>query len=155
MDVPHHAARGGSIAMQGERTRVSMLFTVTPTLTERLPEAEAKPDLGTYLFKIPKRGKEDSRLFVTYERGGLKSRFEPKECYLQTFALMKVAPDRFTVGLFMSAQVYADGEIYEVLRPDFMIMFTVKDGQATVESRGVSDELYVTGRRTKSARRSD
>lgn len=146
---PTITARGGSMAMQWERTRVTVPFAVTPTLSERLPEAEARRYLGSYLLTDPKTGKEDGTLIVTYERGGLKAKFEPEDTYMQTFALMKVAPDLFTVGLFMSAEIYADGEIYEVLRPDFMITFAVKDGQASLEARDASDTLMFTARRIR------
>jgi len=146
---PNVTARGGTMAMQWERTRVTVPFTVTPTLTDLLPEAEARAYLGTYVLTNPKTGKEDGKLIVTYERGGLKGKFDPNDSYLQTFALMKVAPDLFTVGLFMSAEVYADGEVYEVMRPDFMVTFTVKNGEASVEARGASDELYFSGKRVK------
>jgi Protein of unknown function (DUF2911) len=145
---PSVTARGGSIAMQWERTRVTMQFTVTPTLSEFLPEAEATQYVGTYVLTDPKTGKKDDRFIVTYERGGLKARFEPKDDYLQTFALMKVAPNYFTVGLFMSAEVYAGGEIYEVLRPEFMVTFGVSNGKMTVESRGADDTLYFSGVKT-------
>ena len=145
---PTITARGGSMAMQWERTRVTMPFSVTPTLTDLLAESEAKRYLGSYVLANGKTGKPEGTLIVTYERGGLKGHFDPNDEYMQTFALMKVAPDLFTVGLFMSAEVYADGEVYEVLRPDFMVTFTVKDGQARVEARDASDELLFSGRRT-------
>lgn len=149
---PSISARGGTMAMQWERTRVTVPFTVTPTLTDLLPEAEARAYVGSYVLTNPKTGKEDGKLIVTYERGGLKGTFDPNDTYLQTFALMKVAPDLFTVGLFMSAEVYAGGEVYEVLRPDFMITFTVKGGEASVEARGASDELYFSGKRVAESR---
>lgn len=144
---PTVSARGGTMAMQWERTRVTVPFAVTPTLSEFLPAAEAAPFVGTYAMVNGKTGKADGKMIVTYERGGLKARFDPNEEYLQTFALMKVAPNFFTVGLFMSAEIYADGEIYEVLRPDLMLTFSVSGGKATVEIREADDSLWLSGTR--------
>lgn len=143
---PGVGSRGGSIAMQWERTRVTAYYTVTPTLSELLPEAEARPYVGTYAL-IDANGKEEGRMIVTYERGGLKARFEPEDKYMQTFALMKVSPDIFTAGLYMSAEVYANGDIYEVLKPDFMVTFTRAGDAVTLETRGPNDELYFRGRK--------
>ncbi len=74
---PSVTARGGSIAMQWERTRVTMPFAVTPTLSELLPEAEARPYVGTYALTDAKTKKVEGKMIVTYERGGLKATFEP------------------------------------------------------------------------------
>lgn len=144
---PSVGARGGTMAMQWERTRVTVPFTVTPTLSELLPSGEAAAYVGTYLLKDPRSGKEDTKLIVTYERGGLKGRLEPNDDYLQTFALMKVAPNYFTIGLFMSAEIFAYGEIYEVLRPDFMLTFTTTNGRTTLEARDADDVLFYSGRK--------
>lgn len=143
---PTVGSRGGTIAMQWERTRVKASYIVTPTLSELLPEAEARPYVGTYDLTDAK-GKAEGKLIVTYQRGGLKARFEPEDTYMQTFALMKVSPDIFTAGLFMSAEVYANDEIYEVLKPDFMVTFARAGDVVTLETRGPNDELYFTGRK--------
>jgi hypothetical protein len=144
---PSVTARGGTMAMQWERMRVTAPFAVTPTLSETMPEAEARPYTGTYVLTDPKSGQDSGQLVVTYERGGLKGRFVPEDNYLQTFALMKVGPDIFTIGLYMRAEVYADGEVYEVLKPDFMLTFTRKGSSMTVEARGADDGLFFTGRK--------
>jgi hypothetical protein len=143
---PTVTSRGGTMAMHWAKTRVTMPFTVQPSLSELLPESEAKTYLGTYLITDAK-SKEQSKLILTYARGGLKARFDPEDKYMQTFALMKTGPGIFTAGLYESAEVYAGGEIYEVLKPDMMFTFTVKDGVVTVECRGDKDELYFSGRR--------
>lgn len=145
---PSVTARGGTMAMQWERMRVSMPFAVTPTLSELLPEAEARPYLGTYTLTDPSAKDSSGRLIVSYERGGLKARFVPEDSYMQTFALMKVGPDIFTAGLYMSAEVYANGEIYEVLKPDFMLTFTRSGNSVSFEVRGPADELYFSGRKS-------
>ncbi len=150
---PNITSRGGGMAMHWDRVRVTMDFTVEPTLSEFFPEQDAQRYIGRYVM-VPPPGAPpmpDSMpapaVVVTYERGGLKGRIEPPDNYLQTFALMPVGPQIFTVGLYMAAEVYADGEIYEVLRPDFMITFAEVDGVMTLEARGPDDELYFEGRR--------
>ena len=98
-------------------------------------------------MKDPKSGKEDGKFIVTYDGGGLKARFEPEDKYMQTFALMRTGPHIFAPGLYASAEVYAGGEIYEVLKPDMMYTFKVSGSVVTFEVRGADDELYFTGRK--------
>lgn len=149
---PAITARGGTMAMHWDRTRVTMDFTVQPTLSEFFPEAEAGRYVGVYVLAPPPGivvpDDEVPKLVVLYERGGLKMRFEPPDSYMQTAALMRVARDIFTVGLYMAAEVYADGEIYEVMRPDFMLTFSEIDGVMTLEARDADDELLFTGKRS-------
>lgn len=135
-------ARGGTLAMHWARTRVSASFAVTPTLSEAMPEREALPYVGTYALRDAK-GADDGRMIVTYERGGLKAHFEPEDSYMKTFALMRVGPNVFTAGLYDEK-----GVIYEVLKPDMMITFTLTTGKpATFEMRSDDDKLELTGRR--------
>jgi hypothetical protein len=144
---PSVTARGATLAMHWHRMRVSMNYTVEPTLSELLPESEAAPYLGRYALTSNPPDTTTAALIVTYAGGGLKARFEPEDTYMQTFALMKVAPGIFTAGLYMAAEVFAAGEIYEVMRPDFMLTFAEKDGVMQFEVRGPKDELYFSGRR--------
>lgn len=145
---PSVTARGATIAMHWHKMRVIMNYTVEPTLSELLPEAEARQFLGRYVIKSDNPADTATSAFiVTYERGGLKARFDPNDDYMQTFALMRVAPNIFTPGLYMAAEVYADGEIYEVMRPDFMLTFSEQDGQMTFEVRGPRDQLYFSASR--------
>ena len=139
---PVISVRGGTLAMHWARTRVSVDFTVTPTLSDQLAEREAAPFVGTYITREAKARADSGRVIVTYEGGGLKARFEPEDTYMKTFALMRVGPNVFTAGL------YEQGVIYEVLKPDMMFTFTLVNGKpATFEVRGDGDELYFTGRR--------
>jgi len=144
---PLVTARGGSIAMHWANMRVTTNFTVEPTFTELMSEADARPYIGTYVVTDAKTKKSDSKMIVTYERGGLKARFEPEDKYMQTFALIRVGRNIFTAGLYAAAEVYAGGEIYEVLKPDMTFTFTVGRGLVTFEVRGEDDELFFTGRR--------
>ncbi len=146
---PAVTSRGATIAMHWHRMRVTMDYTVEPTLSELLPEAEAARYLGRYkTTSADSKDTTQSAMIISYANGGLKARFEPDDPYMQTFALMRVGPDIFTAGLYMAAEVFADGEIYEVLRPDFMVTFRESEGVMQFEVRGERDQLYFTGRRT-------
>ena len=145
---PAVTARGATIAMHWHRMRVTMDYTVEPTLSELMPQAEASKYVGRYALKSANPPDTAAgALVVSYDKGGLKARFEPEDTYLQTFALMRVAPDIFTAGLYMAAEVFAAGEVYEVLRPDFMLTFSEVEGRMQFEVRGEKDELYFSGRR--------
>lgn len=139
---PTLSANGGTLAMRWARTQVSADFTVTPSLSDLLPEKDAAPYVGVYAMREGKAKADSGRVIVTYEGGGLKARFEPEDPYMKTFALMRVGPNVFTAGL------YEKGVIYEVLKPDMMFTFTLVPGKpVTFEVRGEDDELYFTGRR--------
>jgi hypothetical protein len=144
---PAVTARGATIAMQWARMRVSMDYQVTPTLTELLPETDARPYLGTYA--LDSAGTAVGRMIVSYDRGGLKARFDPADNYMKTFALMRTGKDVFTAGLYEAAEVYAGGEIYEVLKPDMMFTFSLVNGTMTFECRGEDDALLFSGRRQR------
>lgn len=135
---------GGTLAMQWERKRVALDVRVEPSLTVTLAEAEAKPYLGrweTTGASGPDSGKTKG-FEVYYENGTLKGNFDPKDEYFRDFALIRLAPDAFTIGL------YDKGEVYEVLRPDLVLTFTRVDGvPRTFEMRGGKDQLYATGKR--------
>lgn len=145
---PSVTARGATIAMHWHRTRVTMDYTVQATLTDRMDAGEAQKYLGTYaVTSANPADTTPGRLIVTYAGGGLKARMEPEDPYMQTFALMPVAPDIFTPGLYMAAEIFADGEVYEVLRPDYMLTFREEGGVMQFEVRGSEDQLYASGRR--------
>lgn len=144
---PTITARGGSIAMHWANMRVTMPFTVEASLSELLPESEARPYIGTFDLSDPKTKASHGKLIIRYERGGLKAHFDPADSYMQTFALMRTGPNVFTAGLYAAAEVYAGGEIYEVLKPDMMFTFTITGSVVTLECRGEDDELYYTGRK--------
>lgn len=144
---PAVTARGATIAMHWHRMRVTMDYAVEPTLSELLPRADAEKYLGRYtLTSGNPADTTTAALIVSYDRGGLKARFEPEDSYMQTFALMPVGPEIFTVGLYMAAEVFADGEIYEVMRPDFMVTFREEGGRMVLEARDDKDQLYFSGR---------
>lgn len=143
---PTVTARGGVVAMQWARLRVTVPFQVAPTLSDKLPEPDARPYVGSYA--LDSAGKSMGRLIVTYANGGLKARFDPNDSYFNTFALMRTGRHMFTIGLFEAAEVFAGGEIYEVLKPDLQLTFAMVDGVQTVECRDESDALWFSGKRT-------
>lgn len=142
---PSVTARGGALAMQWAHMRVTMPFQVAPSLSDKLPDAEARAYVGTY--SLDSAGKSTGAMIVTYVNGGLKARFEPMDNYLKTFALMKTGRNVFTVGLYEAAEVYAGGEIYEVLKPDMMFTFSVQNGVMTFECRDDTDALLFSGKK--------
>jgi hypothetical protein len=143
---PEVRATGGTLAMQWGTTRVAMKLDVEPSLTVAMPAADAEPYLGDYtMTAVDSTGAKGrtTGVRVLYEKGTLKGEFVPKDPYMGRFALIRVAPDLFTVGLYDEK-----GEIYEVLRPEMMLTFTRADGRATTfEARDDQDKLFATGTR--------
>lgn len=136
---PDVRVSGGTLAFNWDRRQVHMKVEVEPSMTVALAEAEANPYLGRWDL-MSHSGRDSGKVapfVVYYENGTMKGNFEPKDGYLRDFAIIRVAPDIFTVGL------YEKGELYEVLRPDFMLTFTRVDGvPRSFEMRGEQDELY-------------
>ncbi len=140
---PRVQVSGGTLAMHWARTRASVDFSVTPTLSDLLPELEARAYVGRYALRDRRTQKDSGVMVVTYEQGKLRGDFEPADDYLKRFVLMRVASDVFTVGLYDGS-----GALYEVLRPDMMLTFTrALDGGVSFEARGGYDVLFFTGRR--------
>lgn len=143
--MPVLRSNGGTLAMQWERVRVPMEVEVQPSLITTLSAADAAPYLGTYKWTdIGKDGKEGKvyKFIILHENGTLKGRWDPEDDYMKTFALIRIAPDMFTAG------IYEKGEIYEVLKPDLTFEFTQANGKATgATMRSNEDKLY--GRATR------
>ena len=141
---------GGTLAMSWERKQVLVDVEVPSSLTLTLPEEDARPFLGRWSVTStsgPDSAKT-SGFVIYYENGTLKGNFEPRDQYLSDFALIRVAPDMFTIGL------YEKGELYEVLRPDLMLTFTRVGGvPRAFEIRGDQDELFGRGSRDAAAAR--
>lgn len=144
--MPELSASGGTLTMQWGTTRASLRVGVTPSLAVTLPEADAQLYVGRYEYRVasPAPGaKGVSAFIVTYEQGTLKARWEPNDEYMQTFALIRVAPDIFAPGLYDR-----NGAIYEVLRPDMMFTFRRVSGQPVIFTVRLDDDtLEATGTR--------
>lgn len=144
---PDFRGDGGTIAMQWEKIRVALDYTVAPSLSVELPEADARQYVGRWTFTSASgsdRGKEYG-FDVTYENRTLRAEFIPTDPYLKRFALIRVAPDIFTVGVYDR-----DGRVYEVLRPDMMVTFSRGGGVPSgFEIRDESDDLWGTGVRKR------
>ncbi len=146
---PDVRASGGTLAMQWGTTRVAMKVDVEPSLPLTLPRADAEPYLGEFLSsEVDSAGTRRGTpvvFRVLYENGTLKAEYDPKDSYMGRFALIRVAPDLFTPGLYDDR-----GQIYEVLRPEMMITFTRADGRVTgFEVRDDEDRLWATGARRR------
>ncbi len=141
--MPELSATGGNLAMQWGTTRANLKVAVTPSLEVTMPEADAKPYVGRYEYRLAKPPRGDngvSTFIVTYEDKTLKGRWEPEDSYMKTFALIRVGPDIFAPGLYDKT-----GAIYEVLRPDMMFTFKRVPGQpVTFSVRQDTDELEAT-----------
>ena len=143
---PEVRATGATLAVQWGTTRVAMKLDVDPSLAVAIPAADAEPYLGEYTWtEVDSTGAKGrtSGFRVLYEQGTLKAENVPRDRYMGRFALIRVAPDLFTVGLYDGK-----GEIYEVLRPEMMLTFTRAGARAaSFEVRDDEDKLWVTGTR--------
>ena len=145
--MPALRMNGATIAMQWERARVSMNVEVEPSLAMTLPAADARTYLGRYRMAEKSSKAKDStitELAITHEDGILKGRFTPEDNYLKKFALVRVAPDWFAVGVYDE-----NGQIYEVLKPDMILEFTRANGAITGFVIRDPDDDQVWGRATR------
>lgn len=139
---------GATIAMQWGTYRVTAFLVVEPTLSKSLAATVASDYVGKFSGKgtgLSYSNTDPFTLNVTYDDGVLHGEFDPEDKYLKRFALMRVAGDIFTVGIYDG-----NGQIYEVLRPDMMITFTRTNGRVTgFEIRDEQDRLDATGSRAR------
>ena len=144
--MPELRMNGGTLAMQWERITVPIDVEVEPSLSVTMPEADAKPFLGTYAHTetSPSGKVTQSTLTVTYENGTLKGEWTPTDPYFRKFALIRVTPDWFVPGIYDKS-----GQVYEVLRPEMMLEFKRVGGRAvSYEVREEDDRIAATGKRT-------
>ncbi len=144
--MPSLRVDGGTLAMNWDRTAVSVNVGVAPSLTTTMPLADAQQYLGQYDFvEVDSTGKatKTSPLVLDYENGTLKGRVGLWNGYLKHFAMVRVAPDWFVPGVYDET-----GVIYEVLRPDVTIEFTREKGRPmTFEWRDEDDKVFARGKR--------
>lgn len=142
---PALRANGATLAMAWETRRVAVDVEVTPSLAVGLPPADAPAYVGRYRYVWQDSGdKRDTVAFqILYENGTLKGEWTPNDPYMRRFALIRVAPDVFTAGIYDES-----GVVYEVLRPDMMFTFSRAAGRAaSLEVRDDRDALIATARR--------
>lgn len=138
---PELRTSGATLAMQWDTVRVALDVRVSPSLTVTTPETEARPFVGTY--DVTRTPADIRQLVVTYEKGTLRGDFVPRHPYFNRFALIRVAPDTYVMGL------YDKGEIYEVMRSEMTFNFSRAPGRpASVELRAEDDSLFWAGART-------
>lgn len=140
-------ASGATLTMQWATTRVTIPVEITPSLSLTMPAAEAAPYVGTYAFRevVPAGFKAFPTFVVSYADSTLRGEWVPAHPYLKRFALLRIAPDWFTPGLYDDK-----GQIFEVLRPDVVIQFRRAGGQPTsFEVRNKADSLVAVGTRKR------
>ncbi len=144
--MPALRVDGGTLAMNWDRTAVSVNVGVSPTLITTMPLADAQQYLGRWDFsEVDSTGKvtKTSPLVLDYENGTLKGRVGLWNNYLKHFAMVRVAPDWFVPAVYDK-----EGVIYEVLRPDVTIEFTREKGRPMFfEWRGEDDKVFAKGTR--------
>jgi Protein of unknown function (DUF2911) len=138
---PDIRATGATLALSWVNTRVAVEIEVPPSLVVELPSADATPYVGRYTFdpmtKEDSAKKKQDQLVVTYEKGILMGQYDPNDSYMNKFALIRIGPNTFAPG------IYEKGVIYEVLRPDLIVDFSLTNGRATsLELRDDSDKLW-------------
>jgi hypothetical protein len=139
---PDVRASGATLVMSWDTVRVALDLRVTPTLAVTTAEAEGRPIVGVYDVVTQDSSSHTRQLIVTYEHGTLRGDLVPQHPYFTRFALIKVAPDTYVMGL------YDKGEIYEVLRSDMTFAFSHSPGRAaSVEMRAEDDSLWWSGTR--------
>ena len=144
--MPALRVDGGTLAMNWDRTAVSVNVGVAPSLTTTMPLADAEQYVGGWDFsEVDSTGKvtNTSPLVLDYENSTLKGRVGLWNGYLKHFAMVRVAPDWFVPAVYDE-----QGVIYEVLRPDVTIEFTREQGRPmTFEWRDEDDRVFAKGRR--------
>lgn len=147
--IPAMRVDGGTLVMEWAAKRVAMNLEVQPSLTVTLPAADSRAYVGTYDFRYREPDWGDTTKVIVfrvlYEDETLKAEWEPADDYMGRFALIRVAPHWFVPGLYD-----AQGQIYEVLRPEMVVQFNIVDGRAvSIELRGEDDGLVATGSRRR------
>ena len=139
---------GATVAMQWGTYRATMDVGVERSLVIATARNVAAEYIGRFEgvdSTVPNKPPQRFALEVTHENGVLRGQLDPVDEYLKKFALIRVGPDLFTVGVYDK-----DGNIYEVLRPDMMVTFK-RDGGKVVgfEVRDDEDKVMFRARRTR------
>ena len=143
--MPELGMDDGTLEMRWERVRVPLHVEVEPSLVMTLPQSEAQPYLGEYRWvEKDSKGKEKVTAFtISHEDNTLKGRWTPDDPYMKKFALIRIAPDMFTAGVYDE-----NGKIYEVLKPDLVVEFKREnDKVVSFTIRDMEDNAWGTGTR--------
>ena len=143
--MPTLSATGGAITMHWGTTLVSMDVGVEPSLRMTMTPGDAAPYLGSYTYTA-RTGPDSGTtkvLTVSYQDSTLKGQWEPNDPYFRKFALIRIAPGWFAPGVYD-----ANGQIYEVYKPEMTFEFKLENGKAvSLEVRTEDDELEAVGKR--------
>jgi hypothetical protein len=143
--MPALTSSGGTLAMHWGTTLVTMTVGVQPSLQMTMSAADAAPYLGRYDYtqRINPDSGKTTTLIVTYEDSTLKGQWEPNDPYFKKFALIRIAPNWFAPGVYD-----ANGQIYEVYKPEMTFEFTVTNRKAmSLEVRTDDDTIEAVGKR--------
>jgi len=143
--MPELGMDDGTLEMRWERVRVPLHVEVEPSLVMTLPQSEAQPYLGEYRWvEKDSKGKEKVTAFtISHEDNTLKGRWTPDDPYMKKFALIRIAPDMFTAGVYDES-----GKIYEVLKPDVVVEFKRENNKVvSFTIRDMEDNAWGTGTR--------
>ncbi|HEU5219956.1 MAG TPA: DUF2911 domain-containing protein, partial [Gemmatimonadales bacterium] len=110
---PEIRVSGGTLAMQWADTMISAAIKVAPSYGITMARDAAEPFLGRYTFAyVPRPGEkaDTTQLVLTYEKGSLYGNYIPRDEYMGSFVMIRIADGSLIPGLFEK------GEIYEVIR---------------------------------------
>ncbi len=145
--MPELRSNGGTLAMQWGKTRVDMRLDVEPSFTLTMARADADAYVGTWEYVDIDAGKTSSphKFVIDYEDNTLKGRWDLEDSYFKHFAMVRIAPDWFTPGIYDE-----HGQVYEVLKPDMVMEFKHENGKATsFQVRDDQDQVIMKGHRIK------
>lgn len=143
--MPELRANGGTLTMQWGKTRVDMNLDVTPSYSLTMPQADADPYVGVWEYAEIDSAKvgPTARFVIDYENQTLKGRWHADSAYFKHFALVRIAPDWFAPGVYD-----ANGQVYEVYKPELVLEFTRENGRATsFIARDDQDKVVMRGKR--------
>ncbi len=141
---PEITVSGGTLAMQWAESVVSVSLEVAPSYAITMAKEDAEAFLGRFSFAWkPDQGEKADTVEIvfTYEKGSLYGNYVPRDPYMGSFVMIRIADGSLIPGLF------DQGKIYEVIR-DMVFEFKGPRGRPdSYEVRDDHDDLIAGGRR--------
>lgn len=142
--MPQVGVGGGTLAFQWAESMISLDLKVTTSYGITMSREDAAPFLGRYTFawvSEPGAKADTVELVLTYEKGSLYGNYVPRDDYMGSFVMIRIADGSLIPGLFDK------GEIYEVIR-DMVFEFKGPKGRPdSYEVRDDTDTLIAGGKR--------